>query len=90
MPIGYYLKKADNLLTAGINQIHKEFGISRLHWQAMHFMHESGSLNPEKLKKVLKEFAEPDELDTVLADLMSRGWIFQNKRLIMNSPNKGN
>ncbi|MCC7525161.1 MAG: hypothetical protein IT250_10080 [Chitinophagaceae bacterium] len=29
LPIGYYLKKVDQLLTAGINAIHAEFDISR-------------------------------------------------------------
>lgn len=33
MPIGFYLKKADNLLNENINRIHSEMGITRTDWQ---------------------------------------------------------
>jgi len=35
LPIGYYLKKTDNLLTEGINNIHKEFNLTRTDWQIL-------------------------------------------------------
>ncbi len=41
LPIGYWMKQADNLLTLGIDKIQAAFGFSRTDWQILNALKES-------------------------------------------------
>jgi hypothetical protein len=41
-PIGYWLKRADNLRTERINRAQTENGVSRSEWQVLNILKENG------------------------------------------------
>ncbi len=71
-PIGYYLKKVDNLLTEGINRVHSDLGITRLEWQVLSVIHESSVSGKRLLPEMLMEFATPDEVRRAVDALSAR------------------
>lgn len=69
LPIGYWIKQADNLLTAGIDAIHSNAGITRTGWQVLNSIHENGSLQKAALFSLLSPFANEQSLEQILMKL---------------------
>jgi DNA-binding MarR family transcriptional regulator len=80
-PIGYYLKKADNLLTEGINDIHKEFNINRTQWQILNSLNESNSIDRNKIIDVLIEFADKESISNTIEIMKNRELIKEDEQL---------
>lgn len=68
LPVGYWIKKADDLLTKGINKIHLSFNIKRTEWQILHYINESNSISEEKLVFVMEPFADKSAVENILSD----------------------
>ncbi len=81
LPIGYYLKKTDNLLTEGINNIHKEFGITRIVWQILNSINENAEINRQKITELLSEFANKETISDAISTLLDRQLIREEKYL---------
>ena len=54
-PIGFYLKKVDELLSNGIDAVQSEFGISRFEWQILNVL----KTNPSGHDEIAKELDIP-------------------------------
>lgn len=81
LPIGYYLKKVDQLLTAGINAILTEFDISRTHWQILNCISESANSSQQEIRQLLEPFADPSSLDDCISQLIKRGLVVAGVQL---------
>jgi len=75
LPIGYWLKRADSLLTEQINQLQARHGVSRTDWQTLNLLNESGSSSKERLFESMRTFVDAAGLDEILSRLSQRGWI---------------
>jgi DNA-binding MarR family transcriptional regulator len=58
LPIGYWLRKADEMLTARIDEVQQAHGLSRLEWQLLNVIHEHGTAPFERIVENLRAFAE--------------------------------
>jgi len=58
LPVGYWIKKADNLITKGINVIQADFGIKRIEWQMLTLISEKGRIDKQAVIDSLKPFAD--------------------------------
>ena len=83
LPIGYYLKKADNLLTEGINDIQNEFGITRTYWQILNSIKTDTEIDRQKLSELHSEFANKETIDKAVATLMERQLIREENFLTL-------
>lgn len=72
LPIGYYLKKTDNLLTEGINQVHKALGITRTDWQILNSINENVQLDRRELGNLISEFASEEAINEAISVLIDR------------------
>lgn len=72
LPIGYWLKKADQLLTARIDEAQQVNGVTRLEWQLLNTLHERGSASFEHLAAALHPFADAPALVEALERLVQR------------------
>jgi hypothetical protein len=73
LPIGYWLKRADQLLTARIDDAQRANNLTRLDWQAPNTMRESGSAARDEIVQMLRPFADARAVDDVLSRLAERG-----------------
>ena len=73
-PIGFYLKKADELLSKGIDKVQSEFGINRLEWQILNVLKAAPSANDE-IAKELVPFIGQNELNDTLTRLINKEFI---------------
>ena len=81
LPLGYYLKKADNLLTEGINDIHKEHGIDRTQWQILNSLNENDSIDRNKIIDVLITFADKETISNTIEKMINSELIKEDGQL---------
>ncbi|UBM58293.1 hypothetical protein LAG90_15925 [Marinilongibacter aquaticus] len=81
LPIGYYLKKVDKLLTESINEIHASEGINRLEWQVLNGLYLKPNQAKNELQELMQPFASPESLEKLLANLSTRELISVSDKL---------
>lgn len=86
LPIGYYLKKADNLLTEGINEIHREFSIDRTQWQILNSINEG--IDKKEIEALLKQFANDEQINNSFSSLIDRNILTDNIDLKLSDKGK--
>lgn len=75
LPIGYWLKRADQVLTDRINEAQRAHGLSRTQWQILNVLAELGSATEEQLASPLRPFADRTALRELIAGLQQRGLV---------------
>lgn len=75
LPIGYWLKRVDALLTTAIDQAQAEHGVSRTQWQVLNSIAQSDGTDKQNLADTLAEFADAQRIDAILAQFLARGWV---------------
>jgi hypothetical protein len=76
LPIGYWIKKADNLLTHCINQIHQQADLTRVGWQLLHTVNKHQQISTAELTTTLKPFASKSVVDTLVANFADRNLLY--------------
>ena len=66
MPIGYWIKQADELLTRGIDDIHSSFRITRTGWQILNSISEKEFIMKVDLTNLMKPFADANNIKDIL------------------------
>jgi hypothetical protein len=80
LPIGYWLKHTDELLTKHINNVQTANGVSRSQWQVLNSLYESGVVTRAQLFETMKTFVSEPEQRHILDELTSWGWLVQNEQ----------
>jgi DNA-binding MarR family transcriptional regulator len=70
-PIGYWLKRADQLLTDRIDAAQRATGLTRLEWQLLNVIRKT-TPTVEKAAEALRPFADPTTADAAIASLEAR------------------
>lgn len=78
LPIGYWLKRADELLTRAINQAQEATGLTRTHWQVLNSVQEAGTLSRERLEGIMQTSLDSSGLEPIIAEPAGRGWLARN------------
>ena len=75
LPIGYWLKRADQLITERIDEVQRVNGLNRSEWQILHTLEESSSASTQQLIELLQPFRTQEEVVSILQQLNERGLI---------------
>jgi DNA-binding MarR family transcriptional regulator len=75
LPIGYYLKLADNYLTKGIDEIQSQHSLNRIEWQILNSIYEKPSILKQEIFEIMKPLADSQFVETVLAKFSSKSFI---------------
>jgi len=78
LPIGYWLKEADRVITEAINRAQAAHNISRTEWQVLNTLAEGGGANRADLDGIMRPFANAAGLDGIITGLVGRGWVGQS------------
>ena len=79
LPIGYWLKQADNLLTEQINRAQAANGVSRFDWQVLNLLYESGGAGKERLFEHMQTFVAAADFEAIIAHLKEQRWVEQSQ-----------
>jgi DNA-binding MarR family transcriptional regulator len=75
IPIGYWLKRADELLTKRIDEAQRSNGLTRLGWQALNVLRERRAARHDEIVDTLQPFADAAMVDDVVGGLVQRGLV---------------
>jgi hypothetical protein len=75
LPIGYYIKKADHLLTRAIDEIQAASQLTRIGWQVLHSIHEEGQLDEATLAILMRPFVVGERFQNEVERLTDAGLI---------------
>ncbi len=73
LPIGYWIKRADEVLTSSIDKAQQANGLSRTDWQILNLLHELGSATTDELAAPLRPFVDAISLKAEVISLSQRG-----------------
>lgn len=82
LPIGYYLKLADNCLTKGIDEIQSQHGLNRIEWQILNSIYEKSSIHRQEIIEIMKPLADSQFVETVLSKFSSKNFIETNNDIL--------
>ena len=75
LPIGYWAKKAADVLTVRINEVQQTLGLARTEWQILNSLHEAESATGEQLAEWVRPFADAAVIDAAVLRLTQQGLI---------------
>lgn len=75
LPIGYWIKQADNLLTEAINKAQATHGVSRSDWQVLNMLQETGRTSREQIYETMRAFVDATTFEGILTRLAQWGWV---------------
>jgi len=75
LPLGYWIKQVDQLLTKQIDAAQAVNGVTRTEWQVLNLLSEVQSMPRDALLKQIEIFSDAASLDKIIASLFDRGWI---------------
>ena len=75
LPIGYWLKLADKVLTQQIDQAQAVHGVTRTDWQILNLLKENGRASDEQLFTTMRTFVDSIQFQEAMYHLIERGWI---------------
>ncbi len=75
LPIGYWLKKADELLSARVDEAQAANGLTRFGWQVLNLIHETAAPARDDVVATLRPFADAAAVDAELDGLAGRGLV---------------
>jgi DNA-binding MarR family transcriptional regulator len=74
-PIGYWLKRADEAITARADKALAGVGLTRQEWQALNVIRAAGTSPLRHLAQELRSFADEATLEASVGRLVDRGWV---------------
>lgn len=74
-PIGYWIRRADDLLTSRIDEAQRVSGLTRLAWQILNLLQKEHAATAEHLSATLRPFADPEQVRAVLDDFSRCGLV---------------
>jgi DNA-binding MarR family transcriptional regulator len=78
-PIGWYLKEADQLITAFFDDAFDRHCITRYHWMVLRTIASKSYINVEAHYEQVKYFLSLSRLNGIVDNLATRGWIQGNE-----------
>jgi DNA-binding MarR family transcriptional regulator len=75
LPIGYWLKRADELLTKRIDEVQRANGLTSLGWQVLNVVRDKRTAMHDEIADTLRPFADAAAVGDVLTALAGRGLI---------------
>lgn len=78
LPIGYWLKHVDAVITEHVDRVLDDNGFTRLRWQALNSIYEGGTVGRRSLAATLGIFADSGELNEIVNGFVQEGWVVEH------------
>ncbi len=75
LPIGYWLKHVDEVITQHVNKVLSANGFNRFQWQLLNTIFEAGTITKKDVFAMLKTFIDSQQLDEFAAAFAKAGWL---------------
>ncbi len=89
LPIGYWIKQADEMLTKGIDEIQILFNTTRTDWQILDSFNQTNIVEKPDLIDLMKPFANPEKVEAVLTRLQNENLVKSEHGISFTLTKKG-
>jgi DNA-binding MarR family transcriptional regulator len=77
-PIGYWLKRADEVITEHADQVLSENGFTRSHWQVLNIIYQAGTIPRGGVFDTMRTFLDSRQLDVIIEGFVEEGWLVEH------------
>lgn len=74
-PIGYWLRTADQAITADFERTLATRGLTRFHWQVLNLVADAATIARSELLASMRAFVDRAGLEVLIQELADRGWL---------------
>ncbi|MFJ6047484.1 MarR family winged helix-turn-helix transcriptional regulator [Streptomyces sp. NPDC092307] len=74
-PIGYWLNRTDQALTASMDALLADFGLTRLAWQVLNVVEDEPRATDTTVLTTLAAGADAEQLTSAVASVLAGGWV---------------
>jgi DNA-binding MarR family transcriptional regulator len=78
MPIGYWLKHADNVVTEHIDSVLSENDFTRSRWQVLNIVYQAGTVTRSDVLDTMQTFIDARQLDEIIEEFVEEGWLVKH------------
>ncbi len=78
LPIGYWLKHVDEVITEHVDRVLNDNGFTRLRWQALNTIYEEGAVGRLSLDAAMSTFVDSGELNEIVSEFVQEGWVIEH------------
>ena len=75
LPIGYWLKHTDEVITRHVDQVLDDRGFNRFRWQVLNMLYEAGTMTRGTVFATMQTFISADQLKEILDGFARAGWL---------------
>ncbi len=75
LPIGYWLKHTDEVITERVNQVLGDRGFTRPRWQALNLIYEAGTVTRADAFLTMKTLIDARQFDDIIDEFVQEGWL---------------
>jgi DNA-binding MarR family transcriptional regulator len=75
LPIGYWLKHTDEVITRHVDQTLDDRGFTRFRWQVLNTLYEAGLTTRGTVFATMQTFIDADQLNQILDGFARAGWL---------------
>ncbi len=77
-PIGYWLKRADEVITEHVDRVLGDNGFTRLRWQVLNIVYQAGTITRGDLFDTMQTFIDARQLDELIDEFVKEGWLIRH------------
>jgi len=76
-PIGYWLKRADEVITEHVDRILSDNGFTRFRWQVLNIVYQAGTITRGGIFDTMQTFIDARQLDEIIDGFIKEGWLLK-------------
>ncbi len=77
-PIGYWLKRADEVITEHVDRVLSDNGFTRSRWQVLNIIYQAGTTTRSGVFDTMQTFIDICQLDEIIDGFMEEGWLVEH------------
>ena len=77
-PIGYWLKRADEVITEHVDRVLSDNGFTRFRWQVLNIVYQTGTITRGNIFETMQAFIDAGQLEEILDGFVGEGWLVKS------------
>ncbi len=74
-PIGYWLKRADEVITEHVDRVLSDNGFTRFRWQVLNIVYQAGTITRGGVFNTMQTFIDARQVDEIIDGFIKEGWL---------------
>lgn len=77
-PIGYWLKRADEVITEHVDLVLSDNGFTRFRWQVLNIVYQAGTITRGNVLETMQAYSDARQLEEILDGFVEERWLVKS------------